>query len=457
MEPDEGPQVPADLNSERAWIGGALLSNAVLKNSSIQLEPEHFYEPLHGLLYETICDLLNRGQEANPLTIDQRLRDVEIYQRVGGLPYVTLLADETPALYNLESYAKVIYDCWRRRQILSIAEGARDGQADTDELLNAAAEKLLGLYLPKNVASTRSVAELHDAVFQHMQQGDTGLLTGVAELDDMGLRLRPETLWIVAGRSSMGKTALGLHVALKAAVAGKKTLIISAEMSGEMIDHRLLSWWALSQGERFPYEAMAHAGRAEGARDRLLNWAQQSADLPLLVDDESGLSLQKIRGLVRRAQKRLGGLDLVVVDYLQRLQPPRDIGGNFRERQIAALAEGLKEMARETELPVLALSQLSRAPETREDPRPKLSDLRESGTIENEADVVLGLYREEYYLRRAEPPPHEFEKIDAWHQKMAEVRDKADILVLKNRMGKTGNVRLHCDIAHGWFGGLSDG
>jgi replicative DNA helicase len=372
----------------------------------------------------------------------------------GGARFLTQLAAAGAQLLHFEDYARLVYDLWQRRQLLAIAEDIQRA-AYSAELNDPAAvqieraETQLYQLAEKGDAGpgfrplgevTRRTIEIAEAAYKRGAR-IVGVPTGLVDLDRLLGGLHRSDLVILAGRTSMGKSALAVDISLNAAKRGCVVGVFSLEMADVQLASRVLG------GESgIASDWVRRADLNQQHFDRLLEAKRKTDRLPLFIDDTPGHTVAALRSRARRLKRR-HGLDLIVTDYLQLIQPTRADGSHGgqqnRVQEVSEITRGLKALAKELDVPVLALSQVSRAVEAREDKRPLLSDLRESGSIEQDADVVIFVYRGEYYER--EPPVGEVQKHAAWCEKMAHLRNQAEVIVAKQRHGPTGTVQLHFD------------
>ena len=461
--------LPQNIEAEQALLGALLIDNAAYDPVSVFLEPEHFYVPVHARIYEAARDLIVRGQIANPVTLKSYFDADEALADIGGTQYLARLAGAAASIINARDYGQVIRDLSVRRSLIHIGEDvvnvAYDPRVEDSagSLIETAESRLYELaetghdeggFKPFSSALTEAVASAEAAYKRDGQL--SGVATGLIDLDNLLGGLHPSDLLILAGRPSMGKTALATNIAFHAArsyraepgtssklevVHGAVVGFFSLEMSAEQLAGRIL---AEASGIRSD-----HIRRGKMSNDEFMQLVKASRELssaPMFIDDTPALSVAALRTRARRL-KRTHGLSLLVIDYLQLMRPNRR--HENRVQEISEITQGLKALAKELDLPVVALSQLSRAVEQREDKRPQLSDLRESGTIEQDADVVMFIYRDEYYLERAEPQQRQEEsserfdqRYDSWQQRFESARGLADVIVTKQRHGPIGNVKL---------------
>ena len=463
---------PHNFEAEQALLGAILVNNAAYQRVAEFLRPEHFADPLHGKLYDSLSRLIERGQVVSAVTLKTYVEQDEAIKSVGGAAlYLARLAAASVHVIDAAAFGRAVHDLYLRRQLVDLGEqvviGAFGGDVDETALhqIETAEKKLFELatsgqteggFKPFRAALTEATVAA-EAAYHRVGQL-TGVASGLFQLDQLLGGLHRSDLLILAGRPSMGKTALATNIAFNAARAyreehgedGKPKAVdgavvgfFSLEMSSEQLATRMLA----EQAE-VPSEKIRKGELISSDFDKVLSVSQELEHLNFFIDDTPALSIAALRTRARRL-KRTHGLGLLVVDYLQLLNPSGKSRQENRVQEVSEITRGLKTLAKELDVPVLALSQLSRAVEQREDKRPQLSDLRESGSIEQDADVVMFVYREEYYLtrsepsRRAEESDQKFnERHEAWKQRCEQTYGKAEVIVAKQRHGPTGIVRL---------------
>ena len=477
MPIDETAPPPHNFEIEIGLLAALLADNRTIERVSEVLFAEHFADPLHGRIYDAIVKLVGAGRQANSITLRAYLERDEDLSRLGGPQYLGQLQATAITIVNVPDYAERIVDLYRRRVLVTIGRDivlrARQfvlGESALDQV--AIAESAL-FELAEHHQSWPGPIELGRALGQAIDIADAafrrggrvaGVTTGLAALDDILGGLQPADLVILAAPPSMGKTALALNIAINAATAnfewrqaltatskaaesgvsdGAVVAFFSLEMSADQLANRVLAERSEIRGD------LIRRGELRG--EDFIRFAQASSvlcRLPLYIDDTPALTLSAIRTRVRRMKRTLD-VGLIVIDYLQLIASSPGARSENGVQEISAITRGLKALAKELGVPVLALSQLSRAVELREDKRPLLSDLRESGTIEQDADVVLFVYREHYYLRSKAPerrsgePEREFNnRFEEWKMRLAQVEDKAELIVAKHRQGETGTILL---------------
>jgi len=457
-------ELPANIDAEQAVLGSFLNNNENVNKVADFLLPEHFYVPIHRKIYEAILKFMERGMIASPITLKSYFEKEEALQDSGvnGLDYLLKLSVNATTIVNLTHFSKDIYDTALRRNLIDIGQDAVNESYEKD--VNKTAKDLIEYTEQKlfNLASSgdgdSGFVELKSTMNEALRRIDiarknggdvNGVSTGYIDLDKLLGGLQASDLLILAARPSMGKTSLVINMALNAAESfAKEELkvderkrsvgVFSLEMSAEQIAARLLSIKTGIDGSRIRIGNIS--------KDEFGTLLKESAglnDTPIFIDDTPALSISAVRTRARR-MKRQHNLGLIVVDYLQLLRGSSSASEGNRVQEIGEISQGLKAIAKELDIPVIALSQLSRAVESREDKRPQLSDLRESGNIEQDADVVMFIYREEYYLSRKMPQPGD-EKFHQWQEDMDRVKSIAEVLIAKQRNGPIGNVSLRFD------------
>jgi len=418
---------PQDLDAEQSVLGSILLDREAIFRVMKILRPEDFYQESHRLVYSAILELTDQGQPADLITVTSFLRKTGSLERAGGTAYVASLANLVPVAANAEYYAYIVEEKALLRALIQlatrIANLGYEGSEGAGQLLEQAERMIMDLHTRRGGMAFASIREIVFGVLDRIQQAClhqediTGVPTGFAELDRLTGGLQKGDLIILAGRPSMGKTALGLTVAQHVAVRKKMPVaVFSLEMSKEQLVQRLICQEAMVDLHRVRTGQLGEEDLA-----RVTQAAGELAVCPLFIDDFSGITARQIRARCRELQFEKG-LALVVIDYLQLMQGQGRVEN--RQQEIAGISRSLKGMAKELNLPVLALAQLSRQAELRKDSRPQMADLRESGSLEQDADVVMFIYREDYYNRESEK------------------KNIAEIIVAKQRNGPTGVVEL---------------
>ncbi|OYV50655.1 MAG: replicative DNA helicase [Acidocella sp. 35-58-6] len=461
---------PTNIEAEQALLGALLANNKAYERVSEFLSHEHFADPIHGRIYQAIARRCEAGQIADPVLLRAEFEHSGVLDEVGGTAYLAQLLSAMVGIINAGDYGKAIYDSWIRRQLIDIGEltvnrafGA-DAELDGKDQIEAAEQSLFDLATKGGNEGAMITFEaalakaIEIAATAHKNQGSvSGLDTGLRDLNKKTGGLHPSDLMILAGRPGMGKTALATKIAFGAAKAllnnaraenpngvPKETVaVFSLEMSSEQLATRLLAEEARVSGDKI---RRGEIGQKDF--DNFVKVSREISSLPLVIDDTPALTLSALRTRCRRL-KRTKGLALIVIDYLQLMRPAAGTKPENRVLEISQITQGLKAIAKELAVPVLALSQLSRAVEAREDKRPQLSDLRESGTIEQDADMVMFIYRDEYYLQQKEPKIAAYEKDDKfrdamekWQSDMSNAYNKAELILAKQRHGPTGKIDL---------------
>ena len=455
---------PSNIEAEQALLGALLYDNAAYERLSDRLQARHFYEPFHQRLFAALESHIRKGQLAEPILLADEFKRDPAFEELGGLRYLADLVDRAPPAANAADYARAIYDLALRRDLIRIGgeitveAQAHDADISARDQIEAAEQKLYTLaesgtsstgFIPFADALTGAVQMAAEAYSR--DGGLAGVSTGLSDLDKQLGGLHPSDLLILAGRPSMGKTALATNIAFPVArnyawepqpdgsrktVNGGVVAFFSLEMSAEQLAMRLLADVSGVSSDRL------RKGEIDASEfGRVRDGAIEVQEAPLFIDATGGLSIAKLTARARRL-KRQHGLDLIVVDYLQLVTT--DAGGREgnRVQEVSAITGGLKALAKDLGVPVIALSQLSRQVENREDKRPQLSDLRESGSIEQDADVVMFVYREAYYLSRAEPREGTPEHM-TWQEDLEKINNVAEVIIGKQRHGPIGTVKLH--------------
>ena len=459
---------PQNERAEMALLGALLANNKAYERVSEFLAPEHFTDPVHGRIYQAIIRRVEAGQLADAITLRAEFEHSGLLDEVGGTAYFAQLLTAMVGIINAGEYGRAIHDAWLRRQLIDIGEvvvnNAFGAEAELDgrQQIEYAESALFQLATKGGndggfvTFEKALIAAIEGAERAFKRAGHvSGLSSGLRDLDKKTGGLHPSDLMILAGRPGMGKTALATKIAFGAAHALMRearaedpnatpkgsVAIFSLEMSAEQLATRLLAEEARVSSDRI---RRGEIGQKDF--DRFVAVSREIAGLPLHIDDTPAITLSALRTRCRRL-KRTKGLSLVVIDYLQLMRPSVGTKPESRVLEISQITQGLKAIAKEMQVPVLALSQLSRAVESREDKRPQLSDLRESGTIEQDADMVLFVYRDQYYLQQREPKQMAFDNtekyqaaMDKWQRDMADVHNKAEILIEKQRHGPTGKI-----------------
>ena len=445
-------QLPNNIEAEQAVIGSILTSNEIFDDVSAILKEENFYDPLHQKIYSAITNLIFRGMLANPITLKSYFENEKDELNVPEY-LIKITKFSTSSRQSIE-YSKIIFDMFIRRQLIKISENIIDNAKMND--LNISGSKIIEdsekvLYdLAENGSSNSTLIKFDMAVKQTVnmasnafknEDGIVGVPTGLKDLDNRLGGLHKSDLVIIAGRPSMGKTALATNIAFHAAKKIQESekekgsvAFFSLEMSSEQLSTRILA-----EQSRIKSNDIRRGKISEEQLEQFIETSKNISELPMYIDETPAISVAALSNRARRIQ-RLYGLDLIVIDYIQLMRANLALKEG-RVQEISEITQGLKALAKELSVPVLALSQLSRAVEQRDDKKPLLSDLRESGSIEQDADVVMFVYRESYYLKAKEPRPATVEHAE-WQAKMNEVSHLAELIIGKQRHGPTGNVML---------------
>jgi replicative DNA helicase len=462
---------PHNFDAEQALLGAVLVNNLAYGRVSEFLQPGHFAHAAHGRIFEACSKLIEKGQIANPLTLKNLFDQDSELEAIGGAQYLARLAASATTIINAADYGRIIFDLHLRRQLIDIGETVvneafdHDPEGNASTQIEAAEQRLFDLattgqsdsgFQAFNDVLTKAV-DMAEAAYK--REGSlTGVSTGFTALDKLLGGLQPSDLVILAARPSMGKTALATNIAYNAArayqraledgryetdAAGRKKVLdgavvgfFSLEMAAEQLATRMLAETAEVDSDKIRKGELTTEDF-----NKVVQASRALSRMPFFIDDTPALSVSALRTRARRLQRQ-HGLSMIVIDYLQLARPT--VGGRAQEnrvQEISDITRGLKALAKELNVPVIALSQLSRAVEQREDKRPQLADLRESGSIEQDADVVMFIYRAEYYLSRLEPDPGT-EKHQQWLEDMDRVHNLAEVIIGKQRHGPTGTVQL---------------
>ena len=447
---DNFDELPNNIEAEQSVIGTLLVSNEIFDEINIIVSSKNFYDPMHQKIFSAIENLIYKGMLANPITLKNYFENEK--DDINIPDYLVKITKFSTSSRQTIEYSKIIYDMFVRRELIKISEGTIDsaklkdlnisGQniiENSEKLLFDLAEKgSFNSSLVKFDEALKFTIEMASNAYKN-EEGIVGVPTGLTDLDDRLGGLHKSDLVIIAGRPSMGKTALATNIAFNAAKklqeSGKKSSIafFSLEMSSEQLSTRILA-----EQSRIKSNDIRRGRISDEQFDKFIETSKNISELPLFIDETPAISIAAVSNRARRI-KRLFGLDMIVVDYIQLMRAINTKDGRVQE--ISEITQGLKAIAKELSVPVLALSQLSRAVEMRDDKKPQLSDLRESGSIEQDADVVMFVFREAYYLERKEPRPATVEHAE-WQAKMNEVSNLAEIMISKQRHGPTGNVML---------------
>ena len=445
---------PSNLEAEQALIGSILVNNDIIDEISTLVNSNIFYDPAHVKIYEVIESLNNKGMIANPITLKNFFEKDNMLSEVGGTEYLVKLTRFSGSAKQAVDYAKIIHEMYLRRQLVLISDKLSsdtlnaNSQEQNAEIIIENTERSL-FTLAERGSFSQSFLKFNQALDQTIEmatlamqndQGIVGVPTGLSDLDEKLGGLHKSDLVILAGRPSMGKTALATNIAYHASQQISKrqekssVAFFSLEMSSEQLSTRILSEQA-----RIKSDDIRRGKVTEEEINRYIETSRNIYNLPLYIDETPAITIATLSNRARRI-KRLFGLSLIVVDYIQLMRSSSN-KNDGRVQEISEITQGLKALAKELSVPVLALSQLSRAVEQRDDKQPQLADLRESGSIEQDADVVMFVYREAYYLERKQPKLGSIEHAE-WQSKMTDVNGLADIILGKQRPGPTGTVKV---------------
>ena len=461
-------QMPCNIEAEQALIGSILVSNDIYDEISSIVDFKKFYDPIHAKIFNTIEMLIAKGLLANPITLKNYFENNEGLKELGGQEYLINITKFSTSAKQAIDYANIIHEMHVRRELIKISESVLNDASSSSELTSSGEEMIQNAEkslfdLAERGHFNRSFLKFENALKQTIEmaksayqseEGIVGVPTGLTDLDSRLGGLHKQDLIIIAGRPSMGKTALATNIAFHAAKniekkSSKSTVaFFSLEMSSEQLSTRILS-----EQSRIKSNDIRRGKVSETEFEKFIETSKNIFDLPLYIDETPAITIAAISNRSRRI-KRLFGLELVVVDYIQLMRSSGSKEYN-RVQEISEITQGLKALAKELDVPVLALSQLSRQVEQRDNKKPQLSDLRESGSIEQDADVVMFVYREAYYLENKEPTLGSIEHAE-WQQKMDEISSLAEIMISKQRHGPTGNVKVEFEAMYTKFKDLEN-
>ena len=464
---DLNKKYPSNIEAEQALLGSILVNNDIIDEISNIVKPNMFYDPAHIKIYELIENLNNKGMVANPITLKNFFEKENMLNDVGGTEYLVKITRFSGSTKQALDYSKIIHEMYLRRELIQISDNlsndtlnANSQDYSAEEIIETTEKSLFDL--AERGSFSQSFLKFNQALDQTIQmatlamqndQGIVGVPTGLTELDQKLGGLHKSDLVILAGRPSMGKTALATNIAYNVAQniynrqEKSSVAFFSLEMSSEQLSTRILSEQA-----RIKSDDIRRGKVTEAEINRYIETSRNIYNLPLYIDETPAITISTLSNRARRI-KRLFGLSLIVVDYIQLMRSNSNKNDN-RVQEISEITQGLKALAKELSVPVLALSQLSRAVEQRDDKQPQLADLRESGSIEQDADVVMFVYREEYYLERKQPKLGSIEHAE-WQSKMNDVNGLADIILGKQRHGPTGTIKVEFEGIYTKFKDLS--
>ncbi len=469
--------LPHNIEAEQQLLGAILVNNDIYDRIASLIRAEHFFDPVHARIFEIAAARIQKNALASPVTLKAFMEDDAGLKELGGAAYLVRLAGSAISAFAARDYAQMIYDLAVRRELIQlgrdISDRAQKVEVDSEprEQITEAEQRLYKLG-EQGVAERgfqsflKAVTDAVNVANAAYQRGGglAGISTGLVDLDKKLGGLHESDLIILAGRPSMGKTSLATNIAFniakayrrgrkpdgaEGAVEGGCVGFFSLEMSAEQLAARVLS-----EASEVPSEQIRRGDMTEGEFRRFVDAAKDLETCPLYIDDTPALPISQVAARARRL-KRTHGLDVLMIDYLQLLKGSSRASEANRVQEVSEITQGLKAIAKELNIPVIALSQLSRQVESRDDKRPQLSDLRESGSIEQDADVVMFVFREEYYREREKPADHELEKMAAWQQMMEQCHGKAEVIIGKQRHGPIGTVELSFEGRFTRFGNLA--
>ncbi|WP_339047810.1 replicative DNA helicase [Candidatus Mesenet endosymbiont of Phosphuga atrata] len=455
-------KLPRNIEAEQILIGAMIRNNGICDAVEDIIKAEALYEPLHQRIFEQIIKVRKRSIVANEMSLEMFLKEDSGFVECGGVQYLARLVAKASIALDIHSIAKIIWDTYLRRCLIEIGQGiindsySYDIESPAQIQIEQAMTKLFSLAITGQAERTyaklsSSIAEVIEKVNLVKHNPELlGITTGFHDLNQLLGGLQKSDLLILAARPSMGKTAFALNMALNACKALQKNTeeqhvgFFSLEMSAEQLTARLMT---IESGISY-YKALT--GKISDFELRkFLTTSSKLSDLPLIIDDTPALSISTLRTKIRLLYQ-LYNLRVVFIDYLQLLRGTTKRSSENRVQEISEITQGLKAIAKELNIPIIALSQLSRLVEQRDDKKPQLSDLRESGSIEQDADIVMFLYREEYYELRKQPDEGSSKHRD-WQEKMEKIRNIADLIVAKQRNGPIGNIKLYFSSSEGVF------
>ncbi|RKT34437.1 replicative DNA helicase [Roseovarius halotolerans] len=473
-EIQDAQTMPHSIEAEQQLLGALLTNNEVYDRVASIIKPHHFYDPVHQRIYETAVARIGKGNLASPVTLKAFLEDDEGLKELGGPAYLARLAGAAISAFAVRDYAQMIHDMAIRRELIAlghdiVGKAARaEVESEPRDQIVEAEQKLYQLSEQGQTESgfqsfLRAVTDavnVANAAYQR-DGGLAGISTGLIDMDRKLGGLHKSDLLILAGRPSMGKTSLATNIAYniakayrmgerpdgtQGAIEGGVVGFYSLEMSAEQLAARILS-----EAAEVPSEQIRRGDMTEPEFRRFVDAAKALESCPLFIDDTPALPISQLAARARRL-KRTHGLDVLIVDYLQLVRPAS--AKDSRVNEVSEITQGLKAIAKELDIPVIALSQLSRQVESREDKRPQLSDLRESGSIEQDADVVMFVFREEYYAEREKPSDDRLDEMAAWQERMERLHGKAEVVIGKQRHGPIGTIELSFEGQFTRFGNL---
>ena len=419
---------PQSIDAEMSVLGAMLIKKEAITQAQELLKADDFYREAHRLVYDAMLELAGNGEPVDLVTLTEALRKKEILEKVGGISFLTQLANYTPTAANIVYHAKIVKEKSELRHLIDaateIASAAYEATDEVTDIMDDAEKKILAIAGSQSTGGFEPIKDIVINAIDHVESiyeskgGLTGIGTGFADLDAMTSGLQKSDLILVAARPSMGKTAFTLNIATHAAMNGSTVAFFSLEMSKEQLVQRMLCSEGAIDSQRL------RTGKLDDKEwQELIKTADKVSKAKLFIDDTAGISVMELRSKARRL-KAEHGLDLIVIDYLQLMQGRSKGGDNSRQQEISEISRSLKALARELDVPVVALSQLSRSVESRTVKKPMLSDLRESGSLEQDADIVMFLYREDYYDQETEK------------------KNITEVMISKHRNGPIGSIEL---------------
>lgn len=471
-EVQDADTMPHSIEAEQQLLGAILTNNDVFDRVASIITEKHFYDPVHARIYQVAAARIAKNNLASPVTLKTFFEDDEGLKELGGPAYLARLAGAAISAYAVADYARMIHDLAVRRELIRLGQdiSARASKVNVEdepkEQIVLAEQALYNLSeqgqgesgFQSFLRAVTDAVNVANAAYQR-EGGLAGLSTGLIDMDKKLGGLHKSDLIILAGRPSMGKTSLATNIAFNIAKSFRKGTLpdgsdgavdggvvgfFSLEMSAEQLAGRVLA-----EASEISSHKIRQGDMDESEFRRFVEAAKELEACPLFIDDTAAIPIAQLAARARRL-KRTHGLDLLIVDYLQLVRGTSD----NRVQEIGEISMGLKAIAKELNIPVIALSQLSRQVESRDDKRPQLSDLRESGSIEQDADVVMFVYREEYYVEREKPGDDQLEEMAGWQDRMSRLHGKAEVIIGKQRHGPIGTVELSFESQFTRFGNL---
>lgn len=465
MEDERSPNQLRNLEAEQALLGALLRNNQVIDLVGGIVEPEHFAEAVHARIFEAARALVGKGTPASEITLKTWFEGDGTLREIGGIEYLITLASRAVTIINAPQYAEIVRDLAIRRDLIEKAEALISSvylmpvDGVVQDLAAMAADELLGVAARGTSRHVRSIHDVANSALDDIQKRMNGerdqslIKTGITALDNRTGGIARGELVLLGGRPGMGKSALGDVIALNAAMAGHPTLLWTGEMPAETIAERLMSSLEYPAGA-IPYSLASRGNIGAKQFERLCNTLPTLLPVALRIDDRAAISVSQLRASAVQARIRMKGLDLIVIDYIGLMKAGNRYGGR-KVDEIGEISTALKQLARELKVGILGLHQLSRAVESRDGKRPQLSDLRDSGNLEQDADQVWFAFREEYYLEREAHQATGMKQVEA-DDALRAARHRMEIIIDKVRRGPTGVAKVFCDIGSNYIGGLGD-